>query len=603
MTPTSVRLFAIVAALGAAACDAPTPQPVQPTAADSSASAPSIRDFFDSFTDEWVRANPDLAVRTRYFSGDEQNRLEQRLTPWSRAYQLETIARARDGLARLEAFDFERLAPADRVAAELMQWLLAIVVEQEPFLDYSFPLQQFDGANVALPNEFTVSQTLATAQDAANYVLRLEEFDDRMREATVEAARGRQAGILPPAFIVRSTIEQMERFVSMPPAANVLVATLATKGASITDLSTERRAELAEQATRVVETQVYPAWRAGIDELKSQLPLATEDAGLARFENGAAHYAYQLKRFTTTSLSASEIHAIGLREVARLEAEMDELLRQVGFADGSINERVRQLEARLAYPVTDEGRSRIMTDIRSMLSDAEARTAALFDRRPRSPVIAQPYPEFRWDNAAASYQAPPLDGSRPATFQMPLRPDELTQFGLRSLVYHETVPGHHLQVGLLNENTELPRFARVRAFGTISASSEGWALYAERLAAEDGWYEGDIEGRIGQLDSALFRARRLVVDTGLHAMLWTRQQAIDYGIDPSEVERYVVRPGQACAYMLGQLKIVELRERARTALGAKFSIREFHNVVLGAGVVPLPVLEAAVDRYLANSRG
>jgi uncharacterized protein (DUF885 family) len=604
VTRTSVRLFAIVATLAAAACDAPTPPSPQPaTASSPSASAPSIRDFFDSFTDEWVRANPDLAVRTRYFGGDEQSRLEQRLTPWSRAYQLETIARARDGLARLEAFDFERLAPADRVAAELMQWLLAVVVEQEPFLDYSFPLQQFDGANVALPNEFTVSQTLATAQDAANYVRRLEEFDDRMHEATAEAARGRQAGILPPAFILRSTIEQMERFVSMPPAANVLVATLATKGASIADLPTERRAELTEQATRVVETQIYPAWRAGIDELKFQLPLATEDAGLARFENGAAHYAYQLKRFTTTSLSASEIHAIGLREVARIEAEMDELLRQVGFADGSINERVKQLEARLSYPVTDEGRSRIMTDIRAMLSDAEARTAALFDRRPRLPVIAQPYPEFRWDNAAASYQAPPLDGSRPATFQMPLRPDELTQFGLRSLVYHETVPGHHLQVGLLNENTELPRFARVRAFGTISASSEGWALYAERLAAEDGWYEGDIEGRIGQLDSALFRARRLVVDTGLHAMHWTRQQAIDYGIDPSEVERYVVRPGQACAYMLGQLKIVELRERARAALGASFSIREFHNVVLGAGVVPLPVLEAAVERYIAAARG
>jgi uncharacterized protein (DUF885 family) len=300
-------------------------------------------------------------------------------------------------------------------------------------------------------------------------------------------------------------------------------------------------------------------------------------------------------------LSASEIHAIGLSEVARIEAEMDELMRQIGLAEGSINERTAQLKAQLEYPVSADGREKIMSDIRMILSDAEARTAALFDHRPRAPVVAQPYPEFRWENAAASYQAPPLDGSRPGTFQMPLRPDQLTEFGLRSLVYHETVPGHHLQVALLNENEELPRFARVRAFGTISATSEGWALYAERLAAEQNWYDGDLEGRIGQLDNALFRARRLVVDTGLHAMHWTREQAIDYGIEPSEVERYVVRPGQACAYMLGQLKIVELRQRARTALGDRFSIREFHNAVLDAGVVPLPVLEAAVERYIAGA--
>ena len=588
MSGTPIRLFLIAGALAAAGCSAPP--------------APSIREFFDEFTAEWVRANPDLAVRTRYFSGEEQNRLEQHLTPWSRTYQLETIERARAGLARLREFDFESLAPGDRTAAELMQWQLGVIVEQEPYLDHTFPLQQFDGANVSLPNELTVSHTISNPQDAANYVLRLEEMDDRLQEATTEAARAARAGIRPPAFILRATVDQMERFISMPPAENVLVTTLATKAAAITDLAAERRTELTEHATRIVEAEVYPAWRAGIEELKSQLPLATEDAGLARFENGAAHYAYQLKRFTSTSLSASEIHAIGLSEVARIETEMDESLRQIGLADGSINERTEQLKARLEYPVTADGRERIMTDIRAILSDAQARTAALFDHRPRSPVIAQPYPEFRWANAAASYQAPPLDGSRPGTFQMPLRPDQLTEFGLRTLVYHETVPGHHLQVALLNENEELPRFARIRAFGTISASSEGWALYAERLAAEEGWYDGDLEGRIGQLESALFRARRLVVDTGLHAMHWTREQAIDYGIEPSEVERYVVRPGQACAYMLGQLKIVELRERARTALGGDFSIREFHNAVLDAGVVPLPVLEAAVDRYIAAAR-
>ena len=185
---------------------------------------------------------------------------------------------------------------------------------------------------------------------------------------------------------------------------------------------------------------------------------------------------------------------------------------------------------------------------------------------------------------------------------MPLRPSQLTEFSLRSLVYHETVPGHHFQIALSIENPDLPAFRQILAFGGMAASSEGWALYAERLAAEEGWYDDDPAGRVGQLNSALFRARRLVVDTGLHAMGWTRQEAIDFGIEPSEVERYVVFPGQACSYMIGQRKIVELRERAREVLGDRFSLREFHNVVLRTGVVPLSILEQVVDEYIATAR-
>jgi uncharacterized protein (DUF885 family) len=238
-------------------------------------------------------------------------------------------------------------------------------------------------------------------------------------------------------------------------------------------------------------------------------------------------------------------------------------------------------------------------DIEAFVADALVRSAALFDAMPQTPVVAQPYPQFRWETAAASYTTPPLDGSRPGIFQFPLRDNELMRYEKRSLVYHETVPGHHFQLALITENQELPRFMQMRAFGGNSAITEGWALYAERLADESGWYEGDIESRIGYLDSMLFRARRLVVDTGLHAMGWTRQQAIDYGMPPSEIDRYVVNPGQACAYMIGQLKIVELREKARAALGEQFSLQQFHNVVLGAGVVPLTMLERIVDDYIA----
>jgi uncharacterized protein (DUF885 family) len=286
--------------------------------------------------------------------------------------------------------------------------------------------------------------------------------------------------------------------------------------------------------------------------------------------------------------------------VARIEAEMNQLFAQLGMTEGSILDRVDQLYARTAYTNDEAGRAALSADIQQWLADALQRASGLFDRMPQTPVIAQPYPEFRWETAAASYTSPPLDGSRPGVFQFPLRENELMSYDKRSLVYHETVPGHHFQIALNAENQAQPRFMQIRAFGGISAITEGWALYAERLAAESGWYEGDIEGQIGYLDSMLFRARRLVVDTGLHAKGWTRQQAIDYGIPPSEVDRYTVRPGQACSYMIGQLRIVALREKARAALGEQFSIREFHNVVLDAGIMPLTMLETIVDEYIAT---
>jgi uncharacterized protein (DUF885 family) len=282
---------------------------------------------------------------------------------------------------------------------------------------------------------------------------------------------------------------------------------------------------------------------------------------------------------------------------------MDTILRKLGRTQGSVKDRVEKLKADLGYPQTEQGRDMIMADVRQILRDAQRRSDSLFDKVPKSPVVAQPFPRFREANAAANYNSPAPDGSRPGTFQIPLRPERMTKFGLRSLVYHETVPGHHFQIALQVENKDLPRFRQIGAFGGISALTEGWGLYAERLAAESGWYDGDPEGLLGQLDSALFRARRLVVDTGLHAKHWTRQQGIDYGIETSEVERYVVYPGQACSYMIGQLKIVELREKARKALGNKFSLRAFHDVVFNTGTVPLDLLEQQVNDYIRASGG
>jgi uncharacterized protein (DUF885 family) len=562
----------------------------------------SIEQFFDRFTDEWMRLNSDDAAATRYFgTRDEQERAERTLQPQTIEFRRERARLARRGLDELRRFDRARLTPPQRVSADLMEWQLETVVSGEPFVDFEFPIEQFAGANISLVNNLTVRHPVRTERDAANYVARLALVGTRMSEATAEARRVAARGTIPPRFILEATIWQMEQFVGSPAARNPLVTSLDDRLRGVKTVSDARRAELRAAAEKLVASQVYPAWQAALTLLREQLPLSTNDAGISRLKGGADAYRYHLRRFTSTDLTADQIHDIGLREVARIEQEMDAILRRLGRAEGTVKARIEQLEKDLAYPETDAGRAAIMADIDGMIRDAEQRSAQLFNRVPKAPVVAQPYPQFRWANAAASYTAPPQDGSRPGIFQMPLRPDQLTKFSLRSLVYHETVPGHHYQIALIAEDPSLPRFRQIRALGGISAITEGWALYAERLAAESGWYEGDPEGLLGQLDSALFRARRLVVDTGLHTKGWTRQQAIDYGIPVSEVERYVVNPGQATSYMIGQLKLVELREKARAALGPRFSLRAYHDVVLSAGVVPLTMLEGLVDEYIRTT--
>jgi uncharacterized protein (DUF885 family) len=558
----------------------------------------SIDEFFDEFTAEWIRGNPNQAASARYFTGDEQRRYERQLTPLTAEWRAARVALANRGLSRLRAFDRGRLTDVQRLSADTMEWQLDALVRANRYEDFYFPFEQFGGVNVGLINVLTVSHPIVTESDADNYVARLAQVAPRLREAIADANRLVAAQMLPPRFILRTTIAQMQQFVEVPPAGNPLVTSFADRMASAKAIPAARRDPLRADAERIVGAQIYPAWKEAIALLQPLVARATDDAGLWRFKGGAEAYADALRRFTTTNLTADQIHEIGLKEVARLESEMDAILRKIGRSQGTVKDRIEGLKKDLAYPLTDEGRAAIMADIDGFMRDAEKRAAAQFDRRPKSPVVAQPYPRFREATAAASYSQPALDGSRPGTFQMPLRPERMTKFGLRTLVYHETVPGHHFQIALEMESDAVPRFRRIRAFGSISALNEGWGLYAERLAAESGWYDGDLEGLLGQMDGSLFRARRLVVDTGLHAKRWTREQAIAYGIEASEVERYVVNPGQACAYMIGQLKIIELRDKTRAALGAKFSEREFHNVVLGTGTVPLEILERQIRTYM-----
>ena len=567
------------------------------TATPANAQADAL---FARFTDRWMAANPTAASASKYFSGAQQAGLDRQITGRDAATRAATRALALEGIAALKALDMPALDAQRRLSAELMAQQLQQVVAGQAFEHLRFPLQQMSGVNVSLPNLLTVIHPLSSADNIDSYLARLALLPAHMDQASQQARAMADDGILPPDFILDATLAQMRSFIAPAPGDNPLVSTLVERGARIDGLAQGQHAAAVARATTLVAEGVYPAWQRAITELERQRPLSNSDAGIWRLPDGAAYYAAQLRNFTSTDLDADAIHAIGLREVAALEAQMDGLLRQIGRSQGTVNVRIAQLKRDLAYPDTEAGHAALMADINRYMADADVRAAKFFDLLPRTGAIAQPYPRYRWAAAAASYTPPPLDGSRPGVFQMPLRPDRLTNFGLRTLTYHEAVPGHHYQLALAVENTQIPRFRQVRAFGGTAAFSEGWALYAEQLAADDHWYEGDVEGLLGQLDAALFRARRLVVDTGLHAKQWTRQQAIDYGIAASEVERYVVNPGQATAYMIGKLEILRLRDKARLALGERFDLRQFHNVVLTTGVVPLPLLEQRIDAWIAQ---
>ena len=387
----------------------------QSAPAPKAATSVTINDFFRDFTAEWVRGNPSLATSARYFTGDEQERLERQLTPESEAYRRTRIQLARRGLAELRKFDQARMTENQRLSADLLKWQLQIVIDEEPYLDFSFPLQQMNGVNNNVVEALTVRHPLANERDAQNYVAALGQVDTRMEEAIARARALEAKKIIPPRFILQATIRQMHSFVDLPPRQNPFVTILVQKMTAIPSIPEARREAISMEAEKVVSTGVYPAWKKAIALLESQLPRSTDEAGISRLKSGPEAYSYFLRRFTTTNLTADQIHQIGLDEVARIEKEMDSIFRRLGRTDGSLQQRIEKLKQDLGYPLTEAGRDLIMKDVRQILSDAQKRSEALFIHTPKSAVVAQPFPRFREANAAANYNAPAPDGSRPGT--------------------------------------------------------------------------------------------------------------------------------------------------------------------------------------------
>jgi uncharacterized protein (DUF885 family) len=562
--------------------------------------------WVDQFSTQWMRADPSSATSSQYFSGAEQDALDRQLTPITKEYRAARVAAAKQGLAELAKFDPAKLTASQHISADMLRWQLDMIVQAEPFSDYRYVFQQFSGLQVNLVNFLSQTHPIRNKRDVENYLARLELVAAQMDEGTAQAQDRASRGFVPPKAILVSTIAQFDRFLAGTAQANVLVSSLDERAAKLKDVSPEERAAFVATAAKTVAATIIPAFQRAEALLQAQLPTAGEAVGIGRFPGGDQAYAQALRQLTTTNYTPAEIHAIGLKEVDRIEKEMDGYLRQLGYTEGTIKQRMEQLDAKLQPPAEPDPRPALLARYEEILHDAEKRSESLFDLRPKAPCVVKREPIFTEKTAAAHYSAPAKDGSRPGIFWAPLPGPTFRTASMKTLVYHEAIPGHHFQIALQGEMTDLPRFRRDRIFGFISAHGEGWALYAESLAAEAGWYEGDLAGHLGQLNDELFRARRLVVDTGIHAMGWSRQQALDYGLpvdNPvAEVERYIVWPGQACSYKMGMLKILSLRAKAQQALGPKFSLKEFHNVVLRAGSLPLTVLEQVVDDWIATQR-
>ncbi|MCZ6821225.1 MAG: DUF885 domain-containing protein [Calditrichaeota bacterium] len=508
-------------------------------------------------------------------------------------------------------YGVEDLDESERLSRSVALYLLDLAVEFEPFRRHNYPLNQMFGVQNGFPSFLDSQHRVETVEDAQNYISRLSLVKIKF-EQTLRGLRIREEqGIIPPAFVIERVLKEMTDFVSTPTRENILFSSLQTKMKKSDDISEAQALELLARAEVEIETTVFDAYQLFIDYFTSLSGKAGTDDGFWRLPGGDAAYDLFLKFFTTSDMSADQIHALGLKEVDRIQAEIVSILGSEGF---TVNEgftaaiKTMSTNPEFYYADTDEGREQILADYQTILDEINSGMDSAFNVRPKSAMEVRRVPQFKEKTApGAYYQRPALDGSRPGVFFANLYDINATpKYGMRTLAYHEGIPGHHFQVAISMELEGLPIFRTIPLF---TAYTEGWALYAERLARDLG-YQDDPFDNIGRLQAELFRAVRLVVDTGIHKKKWTRERAITYMLDNTgmaatevvaEIERYIVMPGQATAYKMGMMKILELREKARAALGDKFDLKQFHDVVLKNGAVPMGILEQIVDDYIEKS--
>ncbi|MCK0068422.1 DUF885 domain-containing protein [Kordiimonas laminariae] len=571
----------------------------------------SLEEFQEKVFWDEVKESPETLSSLRILAEQGITEHNGRLDDLSVAKQKADLERTKKLLQELKAFDDASLTEEQKLNKALMVHSMEQDIKESPYMFHNYPITQLYGWHNNIAGFLTGTHAVTTVEDADYYIARLNSLRGQFNQIMEQLRLREKLGIIPPTFIIEKAEKQVEGFISGQPKENAFYVSFKNNVENIEGISDVDKLRLLQEAAKAVELHVYTIW----GELKAYLAglkaRSNNDAGAWKLPDGAAYYQIQLEHYTTTDMTAEEIHNLGLSEVARIQAEMLTLFEAEGYdTSKSFADLINGFaaEERHYYPDTDEGRAQILKDYTAMVDEIAAGISDQFNLKPKAPVEVVRVPVFLEQGAPGGYyNSPALDGSRPGRFYANLYDIKGTpKFGMRALTYHEAVPGHHYQIALQQEQEGLPMF---RKFLGYTAYIEGWALYSERVAAEMGFLKTNFD-RIGALQSELFRAVRLVVDTGMHAKKWTREEAIDYmasntGMAMSdvvtEIERYIVWPGQATAYKVGQLSILEMRDNAREKMGDKFDIREFHDLVLKGGSLPLTVLEARVENYI-NSK-
>ena len=530
----------------------------------------------------------------------------------SPAHQQRYFDRARKNLEDLHAYPLEKQNASQQLSTHILEWYISREIEGEKYQWHNYPVNQLFGVQNEFPSFMANTHRLLAPRDCEYYRQRLNAVGTKFDQLLESLKVREQKGILPPRFVVEKVLVEMNNFVAQPASENILATSFKTRAAKIDGMTDEQRAAFQKKIETAITDRVYPAYHKLIDYFTALLPKTTTDDGVWKLPDGDAFYAYALRKNTTTTLKPEEVHDLGLREVARIEGEMRTLLDANGYAGRPIGEAMDALgkDPRFLFPNDDKGRADALAEYTRLIDDAIERCRLLFATVPKAKIEVQRVPVFKEaTSAGAYYNGASMDRTRPGIFYANLRDmNEIPKWGMRTLAYHEGVPGHHWQIATAQELKGLPQFRKLIPF---TAYQEGWALYTEWLAKDAGWYEGDPFGDLGRLQAELFRAVRLVVDTGIHSKRWPREQAIAYMREKTgmgekevtaEIERYIVNPGQACAYKVGMLKIQELRKRAQTELGTKFDQRQFHDVVLKNGALPLEILEEQVVAYIQKTK-
>jgi uncharacterized protein (DUF885 family) len=579
------------------------------------ADVPALLDELSTFV---LQNSPEFATSLAVSEARAGGPYSARLSDGSAAATAARVVQFQAFKAKFDALDRTVLTTGDAVSVEVASAMLNYGLAGVPFGfgDYGFGglspygVTQLSGSYLETPDFLDSQHQIKTTADAEDYLSRLAAFTKVLDDDTAGLKEDAAKGAVPPDFAIQGAINQLTAFAATAPAECVLVESIRRRTAEIPGILPETVASFASRAEVLVRDQIFPAYRRQAAALQALLPNASPSPGVWRLPQGEAYYAASLKAQTSTDLTPDEIHELGLKLVASFRREIDHDLDAQKIAPGPLDERLRavaKLDGQI-YPDNDEGRAALVADLNRHVALVHTRLPDYFGRLPRAAVEIKRVPVYTEAGAPGGYYQPAaLDGSRPGAYYINLRDTaELPRFTLPTLNNHEAIPGHHLQISIQQELTGLPFFRT--ALAGFNAFDEGWALYAEQLADEMGLYADDPLGRIGYLQATLFRAARLVVDTGIHQKRWSREKAIAYMVEntgdqpgsvATEIERYAVWPGQATGYMVGRELINRLRARARSELGAAFDLKAFHDMVLCQGSIPLTTLDREATAWIA----